>query len=155
MSRPVTASESAVIDAPARDIYRVLADYKVEHPRIVPRPFFEEICVEQGGVGAGTVYRVATRAWGRRTEWHMTVSEPEPGHVLREEDAAAGVVTTFRLTPLEDRYRTRVEIATEFAPKPGLRGWIERLLNPRIVRPIYRRELALLNDYLQEQLEAE
>jgi hypothetical protein len=147
MGKPAMASESAIIDAAAQDIYRVLADYVTEHPRIVPRPFFQELVVESGGRGAGTVYRTVTQVWGRRQSFRMTVSEPEPGRVLREEDPVAGVVTTFRLTPLSET-RTEVEIATEWAGQGGLRGWLERLFVPRTLRPIYRQELALIGKYL-------
>lgn len=38
---------------------------------------------------------------------------------------------------------------TEQILSPGLKGVIERLLNPRILRGVYRQELANINQYTQ------
>lgn len=44
---------SQTIKADLELIYRVLSDYRNEHPRILPNPYFASAEVEQGGVGAG------------------------------------------------------------------------------------------------------
>lgn len=144
-----SVEESAVIDAQSAAVYAVLADYRRHHPRILPPQYFTGLEVEQGGVGAGTVIRVGMRALGRAVAYRLTVSEPEPGRVLVEADPAAGVVTTFTVAPVDGGQRARVRIATEWAPKRGLLGLGERLLNPPIARRIYRQELRQLAAYLQ------
>jgi hypothetical protein len=150
MANEIVAHASAVIAAPSQDIYRVLSDYESEHPKIVPKPFFEAITVKEGGRGAGTVVETTVRVWGTRRRLQMVVSEPIPGRVLREEDLTSQAVTTFTLTPI-DRDRTRVEIETRWAPRSGLQGLVERFMNPRIARPLYEEELLLLARYLEGQ----
>lgn len=144
-----SVEESAVIDAQPAAVYAVLADYRRHHPRILPPQYFTGLEVEQGGIGAGTVIRVGMRALGRAVAYRLTVSEPEPGRVLVEADRAAGVVTTFTVEPVDGGQRARVRIATAWAPKRGLRGLGERLLNPPVARRIYRQELRQLAAYLQ------
>jgi hypothetical protein len=55
-------SASAVINAPAKQVYTILADYHDGHPRILPQQYFSSLEVERGGVGAGTVLRFQMRA---------------------------------------------------------------------------------------------
>lgn len=139
---------SRVIDAAPEVVYRILADYRVAHPLILPKPYFES--VEAGGIGAGTVVRVTMRVWGAERTLRLQVSEPEPGRVLVEEDAAAGVTTTLTVTPVNDGAASRVSIATDWRSKPGLGGWLEGKINPRVARKIYRQELDQLAAYLQQ-----
>lgn len=148
MGNSIVARAAAVIAAPSDAIYRVLADYQNEHPKIVPKRFFEKIVVEEGGNGAGTVIEAVVRVLGTRRSLRMVISEPVPGRVLREEDLTSQAVTTFTLTPIDDT-RTHVEIETRWAAKSGLRGLVERVLNPRIARPIYQEELGLIARYLE------
>ena len=42
---------AAEIEAPAAEIYRIISDYREGHPRILPRPPFTALAVEQGGTG--------------------------------------------------------------------------------------------------------
>ncbi len=79
------------------------------------------------------------------------VSEPEPGRILKETDAEAGVVTTFTVDPAGGGERARVTIATRAEASPGLMGLVERLVNPLITRRIYREELRLLAKYVLEE----
>lgn len=129
------------MDARPEVVYTLLADYRQGHPRILPPAYFTGLEVERGGIGAGTVFRVQMRAMGQTATYHMEVSEPAPGRVLVETDAAAGVVTTFTVTPVDGGQRARLSIATEWAPKGGLPGLIERLVTPPVARHIYRAEL--------------
>ena len=57
-------SAAADIDAPPHVLYDIIADYRVNHARILPRPPFESLNVEQGGTGAGTVIRVTLPVTG-------------------------------------------------------------------------------------------
>lgn len=142
---------SRVIEASAEAVYRVLADYRTEHPQILPRPPFTSLVVEKGGTGAGTVIRVGMKVMGTTRTMVMTVTEPEPGRVLQEEDLASGVRTTFTVIPLDGSTRCEVTIATVWQPKPGLQGLIERWLNPAIARPLYKKELALIAGHMRSK----
>jgi hypothetical protein len=42
---------------------------------------------------------------------------------------------------------TRATISTTWTPQPGLRGVLERLFTPTLLRRIYVQELALLADH--------
>ncbi|HVM45802.1 MAG TPA: SRPBCC family protein [Candidatus Thermoplasmatota archaeon] len=137
------------IDVPATTAYDVLRDYRRHHPNILPKPTFESLEVEEGGVGEGTLIRVTMRVLGRPRTFRMRVREPEPGRVLAEEDLATGDVTTFTVEPIDGGKRAEVAIETTWRGKTGLAGWIERTVNPRVVRPLYERELANLEAYAQ------
>lgn len=137
-----SVSVSSSIPAPPAKVYAILADYREQHPRVLPKPEFESLVVERGGVGAGTVVRVTMRVMGARSEVRLVVTEPEPGRVLREAEEAGAFVTTFTVDP--EGAGSRVTLATEWARKPGLRGLVERVVNPRVARSLYRRELELL-----------
>jgi len=53
-------SASASLPAPPERVYRLIADYRDCHPRILPK-HFSSLTVEKGGVGAGTVIRFQMR----------------------------------------------------------------------------------------------
>lgn len=143
------AEESAIIEAPAERVYEIISDYHEGHPAILPSRYFTEVQVTQGGQGAGTAIEVKMNVFGAKALYAMTVTEPEPGRVLREEDASAGVVTTFTVDSVNGGDRSRVTITTTARTSPGLRGWLERLMTPAITRRIYREELAQLATVVQ------
>ena len=143
MSGPHLA-ESKVVDGPPAAVYDLLSDYKVGHPQILPKPYFQSLVVEQGGKGAGTVVRVTMSVMGSKQTMRLTVTEPEPGCVLQEEDTAAGVLTHFTITPVGDGTRSNLEIATEWRPKPGIGGWLQGKITVLVARRIYRQELDLI-----------
>src|SRR4051794_14985740 len=132
------------IMAPAHRVYGYLADYQQHHPRVLPPNFFG-FRVEQGGVGAGTVFRVSSRAGGRTRSFHMDVTEPEPGRVLVETDRDSSIVTTFTVTPEGERCRVRIE--TRWNGARGIGGFFERLFAPRVMRRVYADELERLDRY--------
>jgi hypothetical protein len=141
---------SAVIDAPAGRIYELISDYHSGHPSILPARYFSDLQVTKGGRGEGTEITVKMNVMGVSQVYQMTVSEPEPGRVLQEEDTAAGVVTTFTVDSLSDN-QSRVTIATTTRTNPGLKGWLEKLTTPPIARRIYREELDQLAAVLQSE----
>ena len=149
--KQILVEASHVIPAEAETIYGVLADYREGHPAILPQPYFRELVVEKGGRGAGTVVRVHMEVLGVEQHYRMLVSEPEPGRVLVEHDPEAGVTTTFTVAPLNGGERSLVTIATASRPNPGLRGVIERLVNPPVARRIYKQELRQLAEYVGRQ----
>lgn len=145
---------SEVIEARPDKVYAILSDYRVGHPAILPKPYFTELVVEEGGQGAGTIVRVGMEVMGKAFAYRQTISEPEPGRVLKEADPAAGVFTTFTVDPLNGGTHSRVTIATDAALSPGLTGWLERVFNPPLMRRIYRQELQNLAEYVRKQPKA-
>jgi len=142
---PTPSSASALIPAPAPELYGILADYREGHPRILPRPPFVDLHVEKGGIGDGTVIRVGMRILGREQAFQAVVTEPEPGRVLRETNDD-GYETTFTLAPRNDGQHTLVTISTVAAQgtRAGLRGFFEGWLVRWLLAPVYRKELELL-----------
>jgi hypothetical protein len=136
----IRARAERVIGAPADRVYGILADFRTEHPKILP-PAFSDLRVEAGGRGAGTVITFTVKIGGRRRSVRARVDEPEPGRVLTETALDSGAVTTFTVSP--ERSNCRVRIETAWEPK-GLLGWIEGLLAPRMLRRLYEQELELL-----------
>ena len=147
--KPVTAT--AVIDAPAAIIYGIIADYRDGHPRILPKPYFTSLDVETGGVGAGTVIRVTMHVLGSTRSFRAEITEPEPGRVLVERDLESGTVTTFKVEPLDGVAKTRVTFETELGSRGGIVGWLEGLLTPSLLKPIYAQELELLRQLAVER----
>ena len=141
---PYRFNTSALLRAPAAQVYATLADYRDRHPRILPRPPFVELAVEQGGVGAGTVINFQMTIAGQTRSYHSLITEPEPGRVLVESDAQAGTVTTFRVEPRDGGASAFVTIETETPVRPGLAGRLEGWLAAQMLRPVYQREMKLL-----------
>lgn len=137
-------SASAVIDAPPETLYMLIADYVNGHPRILPKPPFVSLDVEQGGVGAGTVIVSGMKVLGRVQTFRATVTEPEPGRVLVE-TTDTGYVTTFRVDPRPDGRSAEVTISTEIT-RTGVAATLERWFVTRLLRPVYVRELEQLAD---------
>lgn len=147
----IHAEASQIIDTRPEEVYSILSDYHTGHLAILPKPYFAELTVEQGGQGAGTVIRVRMDVMGLERSYRLIVSEPEPGRVLIEADDEAGVVTTFTVDPTDGGKQSRVTIATDAKTSPGLTGFVERLVNPAITRRIYRAELNLLAEYVRNR----
>jgi hypothetical protein len=139
---PHVFSESALLPAPPLRVYAVLADYRDAHRRILPSPPFVSLEVLEGGTGAGTVIRVGMRVLGRMQTYRAVVTEPEPGRTLVETNEN-GYITTFTVEPVDDG-RSQVTISTQLTGRGGIAGAAERWLVPRLLRPVYVRELAQL-----------
>lgn len=142
----VNLAVSGNINAPANEVYAIIADYQNHHPRILPPAYFAGLEVEEGGYGAGTVFKAAMLVLGQKQSFRMRVSEPEPGHVIAENDLDTDLVTTFTIEPRGDA-QSELTIATTFEAKPGLRGLLERLTAPMFLRRAYRAELQQLDAY--------
>jgi hypothetical protein len=143
-----------VIDAPAVVANAIIADYRDGHPHILPRPPFVSLDVDEGGVGAGTIIRFRMRMLGTTQEMTATVSEPEPGRVLVESDAAGDVVTTFTVEPVDGGRKARVKIATDMRGRGWPLGWLQRPVVTRLLRHVYAREIALLGAVAAERAKA-
>lgn len=139
----IRAMSSALIPASPPTVYGLIADYHRGHPSILPPKYFENLTVEQGGVGAGTRISFEMRSFGTVQRFRGDVTEPEPGRRLVETYPDMGIETVFTVDPVDGGRRSRVTIATSYR-RPGLRGWLERLVAPAFLRGVYAAELRLL-----------
>ncbi len=151
MAQYIHVEVTRTINAPAEQVYAVLSDYGVGHPAILPKPYFKDLTVKQGGQGAGTVFTTNMEVMGVRRRYHMTVTEPQPGRMLMEEDAEVGMRTTFTVEPVGDGRQSRLTIATDARLAAGISGIMERLINPPIMRRIYRQEIANIDACLNQK----
>lgn len=140
--------EEGFVGAPAERVYGYIADLREHHPRFLP-PSFGELRIEEGGYGAGTVYRVTVSFAGSTRELHMRVDEPEPGRVITETVLDAPMTTTWTVTPEGAGCRVRLE--TVWTGAGGFQGVLESLFAPLAMRRVYRDELARLDRYAREQ----
>lgn len=136
-------SASALIQAPAQHVYDTIADYHHGHPQILPKPPFVSLEVEEGGVGAGTVIRIAMRVLGRLQTFGAVITEPEPGRVLVEANDT-GYVTIFTVEPRAEGQQAYVTIATEMSKKTGILAALEHWFVSRFMRPVFVKELGNL-----------
>jgi Polyketide cyclase / dehydrase and lipid transport len=141
-------SAERVVGAPAEAVYGYIADMREHHPRFLPAAF-SGLEVESGGIGAGTVFRVALTAGGRTREYRMRVDEPEPGRVLTESDTSSSLVTTWTVIP--DGIDCTVRVASTWNGAGGIGGFFERLFAPRTLHRIYADELVRLDAYARER----
>jgi hypothetical protein len=88
---------------------------------------------------------------GTKIVYQMRVTEPEPGRVLLEEAKTAGVVTSFTVDPINGGEQARVTITTKAKTAAGFRGFIEKIVNPPLIRRIFRQELGQLADVVKER----
>jgi hypothetical protein len=136
----ISASSSASIPAPAPIVYGIIADYHEGHPSILPAKYFQNLQVEEGGVGAGTRISFQMRSFGSVRRFQAQVTEPQPGRQLRELYPDSDMATTFTVEPEDAGRSSRVTIETRYT-KAGLAGWVEQWLAPRFLRRVYVAEL--------------
>ena len=140
----VRASARGAVAAPADIVYGYLADYERHRPKFLP-PEISGLAVDEGGVGAGTVFRCTVSAGGRSRDYRMRVAEPEPGRVLSESDLGSSLVTTFTVSPQGSGCAVRIE--TTWNGAGGIGGFFERMFAPGAMRRIYADELTRLDAY--------
>jgi hypothetical protein len=141
------ASASKIIAAPAGTIYNIIADFRNEHPHILPKQYFQSLEVEEGGFGAGTITRFQMRLLGQTQNFRTLITEPEPRRVLVETDLASGAVTTFTVSPLGNDQRSQVTIATEYKARNAIEAFLAKV----ILQKVYREELSLLTKFVEER----
>ena len=142
----VTAAAQARVDAPADLVLEIIRDFDGHHRRILPAAF-SDFRVLAGGVGAGTVTSFTTTLGGRKVHGQTVVTEPASG-VVREDVVGRDMVTTFRVQ--ERGNHAFVTIRTTWTPARGINGFLERRFAARMLRDVYRQELALLQAYARE-----
>jgi hypothetical protein len=144
-ARPtVTVEARGTVRAPADRVYSLIADYRTSHPRIVPPKYFQNLLVERGGVGAGTVITYEMKVFGRVTKSRAQITEPQPGRVLVETVEDQGIVTTFRVDPA-GASSSQVTISTTMRTRRGLAGTLETAFIRSFLVRVYRNELALID----------
>jgi hypothetical protein len=144
MSVKYRVEASAHIDAPPARVYGIIADYRVGHPGILPKPF-KNFVVEKGGIGAGTIIRFEVHAFGAVTRCRAIVTEPEPGRVLVETNVEpTESPTTFTVLPGANGGSDVTFLTEATTSRDGLAGVIERFLSKRFLRKLYTEELRLL-----------
>jgi xanthine dehydrogenase YagT iron-sulfur-binding subunit len=136
-------------DAKSDVVYEVIADYVTHHPRIMPESFFSGLEVEEGGVGAGTVFHITFHAPGKRERLHMRVDEPEPGAVLTETNLDTQQVTSFRVQSAAEGSGTTVTMSTELEAVSGPKGIVDRVAVPFLTDRIFGKQLDQLGRYLR------
>ena len=146
-----SVSASALISAPAQKVYDLIADYQHGHPRILPKPYFISLEVEQGGYGAGTVINFQMKLVGRIQSFHSNITEPKPGSVLVETDRNTGAVTSFTVEHRSNGQEAFVTITTMTDMPNGILGKIQGWLTTQLLRPIYLKELDQLAAVATEQ----
>lgn len=149
----IRSEATRTVEAAPERVYAVFSDYEKAHPAILPKPYFDDLVIEQGGQGAGTVLRLRMKALGVVNNYRLTVSEPEPGRRLVEADPDAGVRTTFLVDPRDGGRHSQVTITIDTRASAGLKGQVERLILPAFSRRVLKKELQLLVDYLAAQPE--
>lgn len=136
-------SAQRVVDAPSDVVYHCIADYRHHHrPSGFLPPAFSNLEIARGGIGAGTEVSWLMKLAGRTRRAEAVISEPEPGRVLVE--TGPTVVTTFTVEPAERGSMVRFDTTLD---EGGLAGLLNRLLAPRLLRPLYADELKRLEDH--------
>ena len=151
---PIEITYKAVIPASPAAVYAILADFHEGHPAILPKES-TSLTLREGGNGAGTVYDLEMEVMGVASAYRMHVSEPEPGRVMVEADEGGAVRTTITVEPADGGRAAAVTLHSAFRASAGLKGFMERLFQPLIVRRIYRKELRRLADYAAGQVQPE
>jgi hypothetical protein len=143
--------ESGFIKAKPADVYNVLADYRVGHNAVLPKPYFVRMEVTEGGFGAGTAITVDMEVYGVKRTMRMRVTEPEKGHILEETDVDTGTQTHFIFDAVDGGTRLTIHTKMNFAD--GFRGFLEKLTTPAITRGIYKKELQNIAEYTEAKLQ--
>jgi Polyketide cyclase / dehydrase and lipid transport len=139
------------IDAGAGRAYAAIADYREQHPHFLPPQYFPRLEVLEGGLGAGTRTRVQMKLLGSKRVFEQVVTEPEPGRVIMESNQDGSGVTTFTVEQVDGGEATEVTIATDLTSRPGLAGYVERVVLRWMLPRIYRKELTQLSEYLRRR----
>lgn len=146
---PYRVSATAPINAPTEHVYAIIADYRDSHARIVPKPEFRELVVEQGGCGAGTIVRAKVTLFGISKTVRVAISEPEPGRVLAESNLDGSFVTTFTVDPSPDSKGSLVTMTSDLKSRWG---FLERFVMRRVLVSMLQRELKNLAELAESSV---
>lgn len=147
-TRTQAATATKIINAPAKDIYRIIADYHTMHYFILPKQYFLSLDVEEGGFGHGTIINFEMRIMGKTQSFRSLVTEPQPGRLLVETDIRSETPTSFHVNSIGNEEQTRVSISTELKGRNG----VEALAAKVMLQKVYRDELDLLAKVAEENV---
>ena len=139
------------VEASARVAYDIIADYRDGHAQIIPPKWLSNLCVESGGVGAGTKIRFDVHAFGTTKTHRACIEEPSPGRVLVESELDDEAVTTFSVVPVNDDRACDVTISSELRARDGVLGAIEQWLAKPFLRRVYAAELERLDTFARSR----
>ena len=149
-----SVEDDCVVNASAKDVYAVLADYENGHPHIMPPKFFDGMRVLKGtGTGEGTRIEACFNVYGQKETLVMDISEPEPGRVLQEIDTKAKNITQFIVEPIDDG-RCKVTIRTKVMKSEGIMSFFDTMLTTFVLKRIFDEELKMLDQFMQTKKEA-
>ncbi|HEY7125320.1 MAG TPA: SRPBCC family protein [Ktedonobacterales bacterium] len=131
----ITVEASRIIKAPPETVFNLLADYNKRQQLLTDN--FQDCAVEQGGRGAGTIFRYRFRAARRERDYRMQVTTPQPGRELREQDTNSSLVTTWAIRPTAQGLESDVTITTIWEGSEGIGGFFERTFAPGELKHIY------------------
>lgn len=134
------------IDAPAERVYAAIADL-TNRSTWVPAAY-SNVHLERREEEQGTVLDYHLETGRRARDYRMDVTEPEPGHTLRERDTTSSLVKTW--TVQADGSGSRVSINTRWSGASGIGGFFERTFAPRALTQLYGEELDALAAYVSE-----
>ena len=137
-----------IINAPAKDIYHIIADYHTMHYFILPKQYFLSLDVEEGGIGHGTIINFEMRILGKTQSFRSLVTEPQPGRLLVETDIRSETPTSFHVNSIGNDSQTRVSISTELKSQNKLEALVAKV----VLQKVYREELDLLAKVAEENV---
>lgn len=142
----VIVTVDRTLKAPADQVYRSIIDYQNQRSRWLP-PAYSNYRVTEGGVGNGTAFSYHLSAGRRERDYHMRVTEPVPGSVVREADEGSSLTNIWTVEPRGSGSLVRLE--TRWQGARGVGGFFERTFAPRAVRALHADTLARLDRYLE------
>ena len=142
---------SKIINAPRKAIYDVIADYHIGHNAILPRPFFSDIVVEEGGYGDGSLISFDITLGGQTVPYRQRVSELENGRIIQEANVHDEGITQFILDPIGDGTKTEVTIYVQLVEPTGIFAFLERWITIAFSRWLFNKELNNLAEYVATQ----
>jgi hypothetical protein len=140
------------LNIPASQAYSYIVDYEKHHGAWLP-PAYSEYRVTGGGVGSGTLFSYHLNTGRRERDYHMQVTEPDPGRAVQEADTGSSLTNTWTVEPRGDDSIVRIE--TRWQGAGGVGGFFERTFAPRAVQALHTDTLARLVAYAESQREAE
>lgn len=142
----VMATVERMLDAPADQVYRSIVDYRNQHGTWLP-PAYSNYRVTDGGMGDGTAFSYHLNTGRRERDYHMRVTEPVPGRVVREADTDSSLTNVWTVEPRDSGSHVRLE--TRWQGAGGVGGCFERTFAPRALRSLHADTLARLDRHLQ------
>ena len=131
----ITVETSQTIKARPETVFNLLSDYQ-KRPQLLTDNYLD-YTVEQGGKGAGTIFRYRFRAARRERDHRMQVTVPQPSRELREKDTGSSLATTWTIRPAAQGQESDVTVTTTWEGSSGIGGFFERTFAPGELKRIY------------------